>query len=92
MQDQGTRADLDEVSVGEPPTIASRFASNSAGSAVFVMLPVATTSSEQIVTIEIRVVVEHLVDRHARGQQLQEVLDRIAQTPHRRLTVADRRV
>lgn len=47
---------------------------------------------EEVVTLEVWVVGEHLLNRHACRQNLQQGLDRIAQTSHRRLAVADRRV
>ena len=48
--------------------------------------------SQEIVTFEIRMVLDDLLDAHARRQELQEVLDGVAQPSHRGLTVTDRRV
>jgi len=46
---------------------------------------------EQVVTFEIGMVLDNLVDAHPRCQQLQQALDRVAQPAHRRLAVADGR-
>ena len=48
--------------------------------------------SQEIVTFEIGMVLDNLVDAHPRCQQLQQALDRVAQPAHRRLAVADGRV
>jgi hypothetical protein len=45
---------------------------------------------EQVVGLELRIVGNDLIDRHPRGEKLQEVLDRIPQAAHRWLPVADR--
>ena len=42
--------------------------------------------------LEVRIIGEHVLDRHARGQELEEVLDGVSQTTNRRLAVTDRRV
>ncbi|MEO7194941.1 MAG: hypothetical protein ABIZ05_08980 [Pseudonocardiaceae bacterium] len=47
---------------------------------------------KQIVTLEIRVVGEDVLDRHARGQQLEQVLDGVSKTSNGRLAVTHRRV
>ena len=49
-------------------------------------------AASRVVTLEVRVVGDHILDRHAGGQQLEEVLDRVAQPPDGRLAVADRGV
>jgi hypothetical protein len=45
---------------------------------------------EQIVSFKVRIVAEDLLDRHARGQQVEESLDRVAQSTDRRLAMTDR--
>src|SRR3546814_8713041 len=47
---------------------------------------------EQAVTLELRVVLEDLVDGHARSQQLEEVLHGVAKSTDDWLSVADGRV
>jgi len=45
---------------------------------------------EEVVTLQVRIVGEHLVDRHTGRQELQQALDGVTQTPDRRLTMTDR--
>jgi hypothetical protein len=45
--------------------------------------------SQDVVALQVRVVGEDLVDCHARGEQLQHALNRVAQPSDRRLPVAD---
>ena len=45
---------------------------------------------QQIVALEVGIILQYVIDRHARRQQLQQAFHRIPQPAHRRLTVADR--
>lgn len=45
---------------------------------------------KDVLALQVRVISEQLVDRHARRQQLEQILDGVAQPPDRRLPVADR--
>jgi len=47
---------------------------------------------EDVVALQVRIVGEHFVDRHARRQQLEHALNGVAQPSDRRLAMADRGV
>lgn len=49
-------------------------------------------SGEQVIALEVGMVLQDLVDRHTRGEELEEVLDGVPEASDGRLTMADGRV
>lgn len=48
--------------------------------------------SQQILALQVRVVNEHVLDRHPSRKQLQQPLDRVSQAAYHRLAVTHRRI